>query len=544
MSLFLNLSTRAKLMVAFGVELILLAAVIGAAYAGLSIVRSMLRSMHEFEFAEVSALIELRAHQNLNRALVLQLYVSEDPAQHAEIQAEMEETTAYSNENLANLMRLNQSDPAASQKLQELETVIVSYRQTRAQAIDLFKQGRRDEALLLSAGVQAERFESIRGITEGLTQDRQLRAANRVAQADRIGFGLSAVFAVFAVFALLFGVGAGVFLNRIIATPLTSVAAAARSIANGDLSREFALLTRTDEVGILAQSFNAMSVNLREINRKLKNSAATLAASAGEIAVSSTQVSSGATETAAAVNETTSTVEEVRQTANVAAQKARAVSDSAQAAAGVAQQGQRAVELTVESMEAVRNQMALTAASVVRLSEQGQAIGDIITAVNDLAEQSNLLAVNAAIEAARAGDQGAGFGVVAQEVRSLAEQSKQATAQVRTILNDIQRATSSAVMATEQGNKSVETCVELVAQAFDSIRRLSDSMAESAQAATQIAASCQQQFAGLDQVAAAMENINRATAQNLAGTRQTEEAARGLRQLGQEMKEIVDQFTV
>src|SRR4028119_1286641 len=107
-------------------------------------------------------------------------------------------------------------------------------------------------------------------------------------------------------------------------------------------------------------------------------------------------------------------------------------------------------------MQRIREQMEAIGESMMRLSEQSQAIGAIIATVDDLAQQSNLLAVNAAIEAAKAGEQGKGFAVVAQEVKSLADQSKQATTQVRTILNDIQKATGAAVMATEQGSKAVE----------------------------------------------------------------------------------------
>jgi len=164
--------------------------------------------------------------------------------------------------------------------------------------------------------------------------------------------------------------------------------------------------------------------------------------------------------------------------------------------------------------------------------------------VNDLAEQSNLLAVNAAIEAAKAGEQGKGFAVVAQEVKSLAEQSKQATAQVRAILGDIQKATSGAVMATEQGSKAVEAGVKLSGEVGESIRVLADSIEEAAQAAIQIAASAQQQFVGMDQVALAMRNIQQASVQNVAGTKQTEIAAQNLRELGQKLKQLVDRYQV
>ena len=124
--------------------------------------------------------------------------------------------------------------------------------------------------------------------------------------------------------------------------------------------------------------------------------------------------------------------------------------------------------------------------SIVRLSEQTLAIGEIITAVSDLAQQSNLLAVNAAIEASKAGEHGKGFAVVAQEIKSLADQSKQATEQVRAILSDTQKATSASVMAAEQVSKAVEVGVRQAAESGESIRKLAGSIAESAQAALKL----------------------------------------------------------
>ncbi|UUZ73924.1 methyl-accepting chemotaxis protein [Polaromonas sp. P1(28)-8] len=188
--------------------------------------------------------------------------------------------------------------------------------------------------------------------------------------------------------------------------------------------------------------------------------------------------------------------------------------------------------------------MEAIAVSMTRLSEQSQAIGRIMATVEDLAAQSNLLAVNAAIEAARAGEHGKGFGVVAQEVKSLAEQSRQATNQVRTILGDIQKATIAAVLATEQGNKAVEAGSRQSEVAGASIQALAGSVTEAAQAATQIAASSQQQLVGVDQVAGAMESIRQASTQNVAGARQLEVAARNLDELGQRLKQMVALYTV
>jgi methyl-accepting chemotaxis protein len=278
----------------------------------------------------------------------------------------------------------------------------------------------------------------------------------------------------------------------------------------------------------------------RAITRPLRDGIAQISSSSAEILATTTQVASGAAETATAVNETTTTVEEVKQTAEVSAQKAKYVSESAQKTSQVSQKGKTAVAQTVEGMGRIREQMESVAESIVRLSEQSQAIGEIIATVNDLADQSNLLAVNAAIEAAKAGDQGKGFAVVAQEVKSLAEQSKQATAQVRAILSDVQKATSAAVLATEQGSKAVEAGVSLASEAGEAIRVLAESITESGQAATQIAASSQQQRVGMDQIATAMENIKQATAQNVAGTKQAEQAAQNLNTLGTRLKSMIE----
>lgn len=299
-----------------------------------------------------------------------------------------------------------------------------------------------------------------------------------------------------------------------------------------------------DQALAIETYIHALVGKISEGINAIRETAGTLASASAEILATTTQVASGAAETATAVSETTTTVEEVKQTAQVSSQKANYVAESAQKAAQVSQAGKKAVNETIDGMHQIREQMESIAESIVRLSEQSQAIAGIIDTVNDFADQSNLLAVNAAIEAAKAGEQGKGFGVVAQEVKSLAVQSKQATAQVRAILNDIQKATSAAVMAIEQGSKAVAAGVKQSTDAGESIRVLTESIAEAAQAATQIAASSQQQLVGMDQVALAMENIKQASTQNVASTRQTETAAQSLHELGQKLKQLVERYKV
>jgi len=259
-----------------------------------------------------------------------------------------------------------------------------------------------------------------------------------------------------------------------------------RSDVSRALDRTFLLLSSISGLAIVLGLASA-AVLTRSITQQLRETINQLSSSSSEILATTTQVAAGAAETASAVSETSATVEEVKQTAQVATQKAKYVSESAQKVAQVAQvsqAGRKSVEGSIQGMQRIQEQMESVAESIVRLSEQSQAIGEIIATVNDLAEQSNLLAVNAAIEAARAGEQGKGFAVVAQEVKSLAEQSKQATAQVRTILGEIQKATGAAVMAAEQGAKAVEAGMKQSGEAGESIRQLAESVSEAAQAAT------------------------------------------------------------
>jgi PAS domain S-box-containing protein len=281
----------------------------------------------------------------------------------------------------------------------------------------------------------------------------------------------------------------------------------------------------------------------KQTEEQLRESAELLATATIQIMTSLTQLVTSTTETAAAVTQTATIVDEVKQTAYLARQKATDVSTSAQHAVQVSQGGSKAVEAATDGMNRVREQLHSIAESVVKLGEQSHAIGDIIATVNDLAEQSNLLAVNAAIEAAKAGEQGKGFAVVAQEVRNLANRSKQATAQVHTILSDIRKASTVAVMVTEQGTKSAETGVQQSLEAGESIMALSTSISEAARIVSQIAASGQQQVIGMDQVAAAMESVKTASTQNANEMKRIESAAQNLHKVGQTLHQLVSQLT-
>ena len=204
----------------------------------------------------------------------------------------------------------------------------------------------------------------------------------------------------------------------------------------------------------------------------------------------------GAAEEETAIHQTTTTADEVRQTVALTTEKARAVAKEVRETADISREGRRAVEESVRGTQEARTRMETLAERILALSDQAQAIGEIVRTVNGLAEQSNLLSVNAGIEAAKAGEAGRGFAVVAGEVKSLAEQSRQATAQIRDILGEIQAATQAAVMAAEQGVKASEAGEAITIEAGEAIRELGERLSRSSDSAQQILASAQQQLTG------------------------------------------------
>ena len=545
MKWFINLPMRAKLLLGFGLMIALLVLVSAIAYRGIATIRQNQKSLFEKDFTKVVGIMNVRFHQTKIRANSVTAQMVTDRSTQDSLLKDGDERTKTVDALMQDLLERERSNPNRLAKLLELDTLRKAFADTREkQIIPLMLAGKIDEAKVFTIGIQAERNQKINTIADELVADTEKDAQAAFADSLRIANQSSRVFITVGVVAILFGIFLALLLNRIISSPLKEISRAAERIASGDLTVEVALDDRKDEVGTLAGTFRAMVANLRDVNRQIGEGVNVLATSANEILAAATQVGTGATETAAAVSQTTATVEEVRQTAQLSGQKAKYVSDSAQKAAQVSQSGKKAVEQTVEGMKRIKGQVGAIAENIVSLSEQSQAIAEIAGTVADLAGQINLLSVNASIEAARAGEQGKGFLVVAQEVKNLAAQAKQATVQVRSILNDVQKAISSAVMATEQGSKIAEAGFEQATEAGESIQALADTVTESSQAATQVAASSQQQEAGMNQLASAMESIKQASLQNVASTRQAEEAARNLHDLGQNLKRLVERYKV
>jgi len=297
-----------------------------------------------------------------------------------------------------------------------------------------------------------------------------------------------------------------------------------------------------DPLAVMGRKLNEMATGLRTTIAMTRNASISLNFAAAGMLVAATEQSSGASNQSAAILQTSTTVDELETISEQATARAQEVVGASQRTVEVSRSGQHVVQETIEGMHEIKQLVEGIAENILALSEQTQQVGEIIATVNNIAAQSNILALNASVEAARAGEYGKGFAVVAVEVRNLAEQSRQATAQVKSILSEIQKATNATVMATEEGTKGVDKGVQLVTQAQQAIEQLSRVIDESAHAATQVVAGGRQQQAGIRQIAQAMQSLNQTTIQNLAGAHEAEQAAQDLSDLASGLDDIVVQY--
>ncbi|MBN2385353.1 methyl-accepting chemotaxis protein [bacterium] len=315
----------------------------------------------------------------------------------------------------------------------------------------------------------------------------------------------------------------------------------AQTIGQGDLSTTLELNTY-DETKELGDALNKMATSLRLIIGKIKQSDLDIQQAINELRSSIVEQTQSISNQATSVSEISTTINEIKTTSRQTASFAQRVLEDSDRSVAVTRDGMIMNEKSVKGMDQIREQMETIAQTILSFSERSQQIVDIIASVNDLAQQSTILALNASIEAAKAGEHGKGFAVVAMEVRNLAEQSQEATAQIRTILNEIQNAINSAVIVTENGTKKVSEGVVLIERMGEVITQLSNVVNESATSSKQISASTTQQSAGIDQMASAISEIDLAMNESTANAKMIEKTAENLALIGEELSASVNKY--
>ncbi|MGY6038654.1 methyl-accepting chemotaxis protein [Aeromonas sp. AE23HZ002T15] len=346
-------------------------------------------------------------------------------------------------------------------------------------------------------------------------------------------------------FTVVFVVVVAWLLTRLIRNPVMLLLAQTQKVSGGDLATRLDLdLFNNDELGQLAKGFGEMQGRLRSLVSEVSGSVVQLSSAAEEISVvakqSATSMNSQQHELnqlATAMNEMQATVQEVSRNTNEAA-------EAATQASGTAEQGAHTVNDSIVRIEQVASAIESTAEVIRQLGDDSRNIGMVLEVIRGIAEQTNLLALNAAIEAARAGEQGRGFAVVADEVRTLAKRTQDSTAQINTIISELQQRAEQAGSTMQQSQALMQATVGTAREAGASITEISGSVESISQMNIQIATATEEQGAVSEELNRNVVNISHASEEVVAGATQMAAACNDLNQLATQLQEMVRRFRV
>jgi methyl-accepting chemotaxis protein len=322
------------------------------------------------------------------------------------------------------------------------------------------------------------------------------------------------------------------WLTNAIVKPITASVTVGQNMAKGDFTQEIEkqYLQRKDEIGMLAQVFENITKSMRDMIGQVSLNASQVAAASQQISASTQEIASGSTTQAQEAQNITELFKDLSSAINSIAKGAEEAATLSNQTVKTAEDGGKVVNLAIDGMSQVSEQMA-------RLEQDSNKIGEIIEVIDDIAEQTNLLALNAAIEAARAGEQGRGFAVVADEVRKLAERSGEATKQITAIIKGMQNNTQNSVASVAEGlQKSQQT-----GEAFHNIIAMVN---ESASKVAEIAAASEEQSAQADDVLQSVETIASTSEEAAAASEQTASTSQSLTRLADDLNRSVSVFKV
>ncbi|MBE9529311.1 MAG: methyl-accepting chemotaxis protein [Proteobacteria bacterium] len=338
--------------------------------------------------------------------------------------------------------------------------------------------------------------------------------------------------------------------NTMIIRPIVRIKETVERFAHGDLTDrsrvKISLFGREikDEVSALGDSVDEMANSMSDVLGRISDSSNLLASSSEQLSASATEIENGTNQQSAQTAQVATAMEEMSATVIEVAKNSQQVSESARVAQDTAAEGGNIVRETISAMQEVSESTTSTAETIGKLGESSEEIGTIISVINDIADQTNLLALNAAIEAARAGEQGRGFAVVADEVRKLAERTTTATKEIGSMISSIQTETSTAVEAMGEGIKKVDNGVRLANETGEALAKIVDGVQSVSDMVNQIATATEEQSATADEISRSMDSISDVSRSNVNAIGEVSGATGETARLASELKELVGNFKI
>jgi len=544
MDFWMNLKVKTKCLFLVAVAVITLTAIVATSLHKMSVM-SMNEKQVSIAVTHVGMLNDLKNDFLAIRLDLVYMMLLEDPAKLQEKADDLNQRKKNIEAGLAKFLKY-ELEPKEKELLEAFRKGYEAYivQGTKLQEMSLASVGNpqaHQETIQFATGSVAPLYqEPAKAISELVEHNDKMAAETYKRDLDGYNSSLM-LMVVLTCLATLFMALVGYLIANSISRPLKMVFDTLAEVAGGDLTARSGIRTR-DEMGMLAAEVNEMAGRLNEIMNKVAQNSLQVAAAASQLHSTSEQIATGAEEVAAQTGTVATASEEMAATSTEIAQNCHMAAEGGDQATSRAQAGTAVVEQTVRVMNRIAEQVKSSAATVAGLGERSDQIGAIIGTIEDIADQTNLLALNAAIEAARAGEQGRGFAVVADEVRALAERTTRATREIGDMIKSIQSETREAVGAMEGGVREVENGTREAAKSGESLQEILRQISEVTSQVNQIAIAAEEQTATTGEITNNIMQITEVVQDTSKGAHTCATAASHLAGLAEDLQRLVGQF--
>lgn len=541
---FENIKIGKKLGIGFGVLIVFMVIICAVSIINSQMSNSMLKRLIDVDEAKIKYANETKdAIDSITRSVATMPFASPEVIQMEKNNIQiLRPKYRQAVEKLEKLMETQEEKDI----LNRFKEVVKKGADVNNKIIELATEGKRQEAQQLYETEIIQSTKQLVDATNALMDLQQKLLAERVKKLLSFSRTVLIIIIVVGALSIIIGIFMSIKITKNIKEPVEKAAEQLELMSKGDFTFSISqnAIKRGDELGIIARAMDALLTNLKNVFNEILSSVHSLTSSATQLSSIAEEMSRTAENSSTRANSVATASEEMSQTVVDVAKNTASIAESAKKAVDTAHEGNKIVEKSVSEVKEIDKTVNESAKFVKSLGERSTHIGEIISVINDIADQTNLLALNAAIEAARAGEQGRGFAVVADEVRKLAERTAQATSEIEDMIKAIQNEVTKAVDIMDNATRKVDTGVRLTAQAGEALKEIVKSSNELQVMVQQIASATEEMSATSEQISKEIMDIANASRDTTASSQETAQAAVNLSMIATKLDEKVRFFRI